>query len=267
MSIKSGECFGYLGPNGAGKTTTINMLCGYLTPTSGDANILGYDLREEMDDIHSQLGVCPQENVLWDDLTGPEHLAFYGRIKGLFGEELEHQIVYWLNEVNLLKDKNKTSSQYSGGMKRRLCIAMALIGDPGVVLLDEPTTGLDPSSKRALWDVLRKKKRDSCAMLLTTHSMEEAETLCDRLGIFVGGKLVSIGSPADLKARFGKGYKLTITSKPKHVNKVEEFVTTNLPDATLISLPIAGTVFFSVPKKNITIAHLFSLLEENKKKN
>jgi len=165
MSIKSGECFGYLGPNGAGKTTTINMLCGYLTPTSGDANILGYDLREEMDDIHSQLGVCPQENVLWDDLTGPEHLAFYGRIKGLFGEELEHQIVYWLNEVNLLKDKNKTSSQYSGGMKRRLCIAMALIGDPGVVLLDEPTTGLDPSSKRALWDVLRKKKRFLCHVI------------------------------------------------------------------------------------------------------
>ena len=192
----------------AGKSTTINMLCGYLRPTSGTALIYGNDLIEDTDDIHLNLGICPQDNVLWDDLTGPEHMYFYGRLKGLKGVELSNEVNYWLEQVDLLSSKNKLSSQYSGGMKRRLCVAMALIGSPSVVLLDEPTTGLDPASKRALWDVVNMKKKE-CSILLTTHSMEEAEALCDRLGIFISGRLATLGPPSDLKRRYGTGFYLT----------------------------------------------------------
>jgi len=241
------------------------MLCGYLRPTSGTAKIFHYDLLEDVEEIHAQLGVCPQDNVLWDDLTGPEHLAFYGRIKGLRGSELNRQILYWLTQVNLHNDLKKTSSQYSGGMKRRLCVAMALIGDPGVVLLDEPTTGLDPSSKRQLWNVLKKMK-SSCALLLTTHSMEEAESLCDRLGIFIGGKLATVGAPSDLKSKFGKGYKLTITTTQEKIPDIQRFVEENIKKPTLFSQPIAGTISYSIPKKYVTLGQLFNLVEKNKKK-
>jgi len=150
MGIEVGECFGFLGPNGAGKSTTINMLCGYLRPTSGTAEINGMDITVDMDQIHLQMGVCPQENVLWDDLTGPEHLEFYGRLKNFRGKELKEQVDYWLGQVNLLRARSKLTKQYSGGMKRRLSVAIALIGNPKVVLLDEPTTYLLSKTKHEL---------------------------------------------------------------------------------------------------------------------
>eukprot|EP01129_Flabellula_baltica_P012243 TRINITY_DN54_c1_g1_i1.p1 TRINITY_DN54_c1_g1~~TRINITY_DN54_c1_g1_i1.p1 ORF type:complete len:873 (+),score=187.37 TRINITY_DN54_c1_g1_i1:72-2690(+) len=263
MTINPKECFGFLGPNGAGKSTTINMLCGYLRPDSGTANINGYDLIDDTDAIHLNLGVCPQDNVLWDDLTGPEHLYFYGRLKGLSGDDLAEQVDYWLGQVNLLEARKKLSSQYSGGMKRRLCVAIALIGDPSIVLLDEPTTGLDPASKRSLWEVINKKKKE-CSILLTTHSMEEAEALCDRLGIFIAGRLSTLGSPADLKTRYGKGYKLTITTKYKAVNGAKKFLQEHIPEAEPISLPIAGTQNFSIPRGASKISEIFDLIENNR---
>lgn len=159
MGVRYGECLGFLGPNGAGKSTTINMLCGYLRPTSGRATINGLDILQQVDEVHLQMGVCPQEDVLWEDLTGPEHLRFYGRLKNLRGQQLEDQVNYWMRQVNLHNDMEKFSRQYSGGMKRRLSVALALIGNPRVVLLDEPTTGLDPGSRRSLWDVITNYKR------------------------------------------------------------------------------------------------------------
>lgn len=305
MGIRNGECFGFLGPNGAGKSTTISMLCGYLRPTSGTATINGLSIREDMDDIHLQMGVCPQDDALWADLTGPEHLEFYGRLKNLSGKELKKEIDFWLEQVNLNSKKTrvKSSSEYSGGMKRRLSVACAMIGSPSVVLLDEPTTGLDPASRISLWEVVRKFK-SQCAMMLTTHSMDEAEALCDRLGIFVAGRLKTIGHASELKERYGKYYKIQITTNlagtdaskkgekknlksstslkasssnnvpppPKNSN-VENMTEADLaildllkqmsPNVRLLN-SLAGTNNFEAPSDEIKLSDLFDAIEQNK---
>eukprot|EP01122_Echinamoeba_exundans_P012286 TRINITY_DN5094_c0_g1_i1.p1 TRINITY_DN5094_c0_g1~~TRINITY_DN5094_c0_g1_i1.p1 ORF type:complete len:939 (+),score=203.70 TRINITY_DN5094_c0_g1_i1:58-2817(+) len=262
MGISYGECLGFLGPNGAGKSTTINMLCGYLRPTSGRATINGLDILQEVDEVHLQMGVCPQEDVLWDDLTGPEHLRFYGRLKNLRGKQLEDQVDYWLRQVNLHNDKTKFSRQYSGGMKRRLSVALALIGNPRVVLLDEPTTGLDPGSRRALWDVITNYKRH-CAMMLTTHSMEEAEGLCDRLSIFVAGRLKTIGASAELKDRYGKYYKIQVTTDIEHEQQARKHLEKIAPGVELINT-LAGTATYEVSRDAVKLHEVFRSLESNK---
>jgi len=227
------------------------------------AIIQGLDIVQDVDEIHLQMGVCPQDNVLWDDLTGPEHLMFYGRIKNLRGKELDEQVKYWLDQVNLTQAKNKLSCQYSGGMKRRLCVAIALIGNPAVVLLDEPTTGLDPASRQDLWKVVLNYKKE-CSMLLTTHSMEEAEQLCDRLGIFTNGKLAAIGTAQDLKSRFGKGYRLTVTTPPEFEEDTRKYIYETVPKATLLN-SLAGTQNFQVPKNSIKLSKIFQKIEKDSK--
>jgi ABC-type multidrug transport system ATPase subunit len=264
MGINEGECFGFLGPNGAGKSTTINMLCGYLRPTKGYALIRGLDIRNQMDEIHLQMGVCPQDNVLWDDLTGPEHLEFYGRLKNLTGKELKQQVRYWLEQVNLWRARKKLSRQYSGGMKRRLCVAVALIGNPKVVLLDEPTTGLDPASRRQLWETVINYKKH-CSMMLTTHSMEEAEALCDRLGIFVGGKLKAVGPSAELKTRWGQAFKIVLTTPVEYEEQARSFLLGIVPRAKLINT-LAGTAKYEAPKSDIELHKLFRAIEDNKER-
>ena len=170
LGLEYGECFGLLGPNGSGKSTTCNMLCGYFSPTSGTAMINGLDLRTQSDLIHCLMGVCPQDNIIWEELTGKEHLLFYGRLKNLSGNDLEKEVKYRLEQVDLWNVRDKKAGQYSGGMKRRLSVAMALTGRPKVVLLDEPSTGLDPKARTNLWEVIRTAKKRSCLML-TTHSV------------------------------------------------------------------------------------------------
>ncbi|KAA6409517.1 MAG: ABC transporter A family member 7, partial [Trebouxia sp. A1-2] len=213
MAVERGECFGLLGPNGAGKTSAINMLVGLMEPSSGTATVEGLDIRSDMADIYAMMGVCPQHDLLWETLTGREHLLFYGRLKNLKGLQLQDAVMAALRSVNLLNGGvgNKQVQTYSGGMKRRLSVAISLMGNPAVVYLDEPSTvrntlspGLDPASRRNLWDVVKAAKRNR-GIILTTHSMQEAEVLCDRLGIFVDGQLVCIGNPKELTARYG-GY-------------------------------------------------------------
>jgi ABC-type multidrug transport system ATPase subunit len=146
-SVDGGQCFGFLGPNGAGKSTTMNMLCGYFGPTAGTAMVMGYDIRKDMDAIHMLLGVCPQDNIIWPELTAREHLQFFGKLKGLNGAELNQAVETRLKEVDLFTVADKNAGAFSGGMKRRLCVAIALVGNPRVVILDEPSTGLDPKGQ------------------------------------------------------------------------------------------------------------------------
>ncbi len=171
----------------------MNMLCGYFGPTFGTAKVSGYDVRKDMSSIHMLIGVCPQGDVIWEDLTGREHLQFYGRLKGMEGKDLDAVVNYRLQQVDLLDAGNKKAGAYSGGMKRRLCVAIALVGNPKVVILDEPSTGLDPKARKDLWRVIRQASKTS-AVLLTTHSMEEAEQLCTNIGIFISGRINCIGS-------------------------------------------------------------------------
>lgn len=264
MGIKKNECFGFLGPNGAGKTTTIGMLCGYHRPTAGNAYLGDLDINYDIGEIHMQMGVCPQEDLLWADLTGPEHLYFYGRLKNLRGKELDDQVEYWLKQVNLAdkKTKRKLSCEYSGGMKRRLSVAISLIGNSKYVLLDEPTTGLDPASRKDLWEVILKVKKH-CSILLTTHSMEEAETLCDRLSIFADGGLLSVGTSAELKNQYGQYYKVLIATKPSDESKALEFMhkVCGKDNVRLVNI-LAGTGAYEVPKDSIALSKLSRNIQE-----
>nr|QVT92306.1 ABC transporter [Salvia miltiorrhiza] len=264
LGLSQGECFGMLGPNGAGKTSFINMMIGLIKPTSGSAYIQGLDIRTDMNRIYTSMGVCPQHDLLWGTLTGREHLLFYGRLKNLKGNSLLHAVEESLKSVNLFHGgvADKQAHKYSGGMKRRLSVAISLIGDPKVVYMDEPSTGLDPASRNMLWNVVKRAKQNR-AIILTTHSMEEAEHLCDRLGIFVDGSLQCVGNPKELKGRYGGSYVFTMTTSPDHEQEVENLVRNLSPDASKI-YQISGTQKFELPKQEIRIADVFEAVEKAK---
>lgn len=211
FAIENGSLFCLLGPNGAGKTTTINCLTGVLPPSGGDALIYGESLSSSggIDRARSLMGVCPQFDVQWGELTGAEHAYIYGRMKGLPKDDLRRQTEELLEQVRLTPAAGGRTSAYSGGMRRRLSVALALLGDPLVVFLDEPTTGMDPISRRNVWDIIEASKPGR-AIVLTTHSMEEADILGDKIGIMARGHLRALGTSVHLKQRFGSGYQLSV---------------------------------------------------------
>ncbi|KFK39851.1 hypothetical protein AALP_AA3G296400 [Arabis alpina] len=264
LAVPSGECFGMLGPNGAGKTSFINMMTGLTKPTSGAAFVRGLDICKDMDRAYTSMGVCPQHDLLWETLTGREHLLFYGRLKNLKGSDLNQAVEESLKSVNLFREgvADKPSGTYSGGMKRRLSVAISLIGSPKVVYMDEPSTGLDPASRMNLWTVIKRAKKRT-AIILTTHSMEEAEFLCDRLGIFVDGRLKCIGNPKELKGRYGGSYVFTMTTTSEHDQDVEMLVQDFSPNAKKI-YHLGGTQKFELPKKEVRISEVFQAVEKAK---
>lgn len=205
LQVTRGELFGLLGPNGAGKTTTINILCGLLKPTSGFASVCGYDVQKEAMKMRELIGVCIQETAVYPYLTGEENVKFFGDLYTLDGETLRDRCSMLLERLGLAGDARRRVSKYSGGMKRRLSLILALIHDPQVVFLDEPTVGMDPQSRHAVWDFIRELKKEGKTIVLTTHHMEEAEELCDRVGIIDYGKLIALGPPEELIRRGGVG--------------------------------------------------------------
>ena len=213
VCLNDNEIFGLLGPNGAGKTTFFSILTGIYEPTSGEAFIRGHSIITELERSHEFIGYCPQFDLLWDDLSVENTLLFYSRIKNKEGEKIKRMVEKILVDVKLEKFRHLLVRELSGGMKRRLSVGVALIGEPPIVFLDEPTTGLDPKNKREIWDILSHCKENRC-MILTTHLMDEAETLCDRIGIILKGKIRCLGSQYKLKAEYGKGFKLCINLKP-----------------------------------------------------
>uniref|UniRef100_A0A7N0VBS3 ABC transporter domain-containing protein n=1 Tax=Kalanchoe fedtschenkoi TaxID=63787 RepID=A0A7N0VBS3_KALFE len=221
FSVKEGECFGFLGTNGAGKTTTLSMLCGEELPTDGTATIFGKDIRSHPKAARQHIGYCPQFDALLDCLTVKEHLQLYARIKGVPENRLEIVVMEKIVEFDLLKHVDKPAFCLSGGNKRKLSVAVAMIGDPPIVILDEPSTGMDPVAKRFMWEVIShlSTRRGKTAVILTTHSMNEAQALCTRIGIMVGGKLRCLGSPQHLKTRYGNHLELEI--KPTEITSSE----------------------------------------------
>ena len=203
LRIKRGEVFGFLGPNGAGKTTSIKMMVGLLKPTKGRVLIEG----EEIESVEKgKIGVCPQDLVIWDGLTCEENIALIGDMYEVPGNVLKERIKQLLRDL-ILSDKTKTlASQLSGGMKRRLNLAMALIHDPEIVVLDEPSAGLDPQSRLVLWEHIHSlSKEKGKTIILTTHIMEEADRLSDRIAIMDHGKLLVLDTPESLKKKIGRG--------------------------------------------------------------
>ena len=199
-----------LGHNGAGKSTTINMLTGLIPPTSGGADVLGMPITKEMRDIRRIMGVCPQHDVLFPSLTVREHLQIFAKVKGVESEHVDDEVESMVREVGLKEKIDVQSSMLSGGMKRKLSVGIAMIGGSKVVVLDEPTSGMDPYSRRSTWNVIRRMKQGRI-ILLTTHFLDEADILGDRIAIMGDGKLRCMGSSLYLKAQYGVGYTLTIT--------------------------------------------------------
>jgi len=252
-------------PRPAGKSTAINLLIGFLQPTRGSGYIHGHSLSDELDAIYAQLGVCPQHDLLWEQLTAREHLRFYGRLKNLVGAQLEEACTAALRGVNLFNGGvgDRPCGTYSGGMKRRLSVAISLMGDPPVVFLDEPSTGLDPASRATLWDVIKLAKRQR-AIVLTTHAMEEAEELCDRLGIFVDGSLRCVGNPKELTARYGGFLILTLTvASPLRCGEAEAFVK-SLARGSVRTYRLGCTLKFDVPLAEVSIADVFGAVTQRK---
>ena len=198
FEVHPGECFGFLGPNGAGKTTTMKMIYGAVIPTDGELDVAGLDVRRCEREIKRRIGVVPQENNLDDELQVRENLLVYGRYYDLPRKLIRQRADELLEFMQLTEKADSKVEQLSGGMKRRLLIARALINDPGIVVLDEPTTGLDPQARHLVWDRLRELTAEGKTLLLTTHYMEEAARLCDRLVIMEGGLIIAEGSPEEL---------------------------------------------------------------------
>jgi len=202
LEIEKGELFGLLGPNGAGKTTVIKTLCGLLEPTSGSIWVGGFDVRKEAAKVKELIGVCPQDTAAYSFLSGRENVELFGNLHTMPKEKLKKNIEDLFEKMSLTEDADRRLGKYSGGMKRRTNLIMALVHDPEIAFLDEPTVAMDPQSRHAVWDFIKGLKKRGKTIILTTHYMEEAEELCDRIGIIDHGKLIALGSPNQLKEKF-----------------------------------------------------------------
>jgi ABC-2 type transport system ATP-binding protein len=202
--VRYGEIFGLLGPNGSGKTTTINMISGLSKPSSGEVKVLGYNMADNTRAVLSVLGAVPQETALYEELTAWTNMSVHADLYGVPRSERDRRITDMLKLVELYDRRHSRVSTFSGGMKRRLALARALLHDPQLLYLDEPTLGVDVQSRRAIWDyILDLKKKEGKTVLLTTNYLEEANVLCDRIAIIDHGKLVALDTPTDLKRRYG----------------------------------------------------------------
>jgi ABC-2 type transport system ATP-binding protein len=198
LEIHKGEMFGFLGPNGAGKTTTINMLCGLLKPTAGSAQIAGFDIGKEPQKVKEHIGLCPQEAAVFKFLTGMENIVLFGNLHGVDKRVLKERAEELVNQADFSEAAGRRTKGYSGGMMRQLNLMIALISDPEIMFLDEPTVGMDARARRRTWEYIGSLKDQGKTVILTTHYIEEAQALSDRVGIIDYGELIALGTPEEL---------------------------------------------------------------------
>jgi len=259
LAIEKGTLFCLLGHNGAGKTTTISMLTGLFSPTSGDATIFGHSVVEDMDSVRAITGVCPQHDILWRELTAKEHLTLFAELKG--AKNIDSLINQTLEDVRLTHVANVRVGTFSGGMKRRLSVAISGIGDPKIIFLDEPTTGMDPGNRRAVWDMIEKLKKNR-VIFLTTHGMDEADMLSDRIAIMAHGTYRCIGSSLHLKNKFGVGYHISLLPLPEYMEQIKALVSNTVP-GIILSNEAAGSLIYTVPNNRIEeITTLLRVIEQ-----
>lgn len=210
FTVNEGEIYGFLGPNGAGKTTSISMICGLLEPTEGEVLVQGIGIRENPREVKRRLGVVPQEVAVYEELSARQNLDFWGGIFGLRGGILRRRVAELLDQVGLEDRADEPVKNFSGGMKRRLNLAMGLVHDPQLILLDEPTVGIDPQARHKILDIVKEVVAQGRTVLYTTHYLEEAEDLCDRLAVIDHGRILAEGTVNQLKAQLGEGSLLTV---------------------------------------------------------
>uniref|UniRef100_A0A803VV33 ABC transporter domain-containing protein n=1 Tax=Ficedula albicollis TaxID=59894 RepID=A0A803VV33_FICAL len=264
VNMYEGQITVLLGHNGAGKTTTLSMLTGLHSPTGGQAYINGYEISQDMVLIRRSLGLCPQHDVLFDSMTVEEHLHFYAGLKGYPPSKCPEEINHILRILSLEDKRRSLTKALSGGMKRKLSIGIALIGDSKVVMLDEPTSGMDPASRRATWDLLQ-QQRSNRTILLTTHFMDEADLLGDRIAIMAKGELQCCGSSLFLKRKYGAGYHMVMVKEPYcNLGEISRLICQYVPNATLESNAGAELSFILPKESTHRFEALFTELEQRR---
>jgi len=265
FGIQQGEIFGLLGPNGAGKSTTFHISTAMISRSAGNIELKGQSIDSNLDKIFQDEGVCPQFDALWEDLKVLEHLYIYALIKGIALFDQEETVNFLLDAVRLKDYKRKKAKELSGGSRRKLNTSISLIGAPILKFLDEPSTGIDPMSKRFIWECLRKFAAiRNGSLLLTTHSMEEAEALCHRIGIIVNGKFVCLGPLQYLKDKYGSGYKITLVKRPTGEN-LEEFIQEIFPDAEKVEDSSSTKETYQIKHQSFKFSQVLRALEELKR--
>lgn len=273
LTIEKGEIFGLLGPNGAGKSTTINMISGLLPMDRGEIEVDGISVKKKPLEVKKRIGVVPQEIAIYDTLTAKENVTFFARLYGLRGVQLRESVLEALAFVGLLDRQNEKPRSFSGGMKRRLNIACAIMHRPKLLIMDEPTVGIDPQSRNHILDAVKKLKADGTTIIYTSHYMEEVSALCDRIAIMDHGKLIAIGRMDELRRQFAAEERITFTvstvndaalSELQRHPKVKSVrVTGNTID---LSLPSAQAylqdMLYILAKHQVTI-HAMSVQEAN----
>lgn len=226
FGLEFGDCFALLGINGAGKTTTFKMLTGEVMPTEGEMHICGFDVKKKFSMARKQIGYCPQFDAIFPLLSVREHLEFYCKIKKIPFDMHEKLIQQQLKDMNLTEYEKKPAGSLSGGNKRKLNVAMAMIGNPPVIFLDEPSAGMDPHARRFMWKVIARvsSQRKNSAVILTTHSMEEAEALSNKMGIMVAGEFQCFGSKQHIKEKFGTGYQVEVSLAARSNDEVNQSI-------------------------------------------
>ncbi|XP_035731949.1 ABC transporter A family member 1-like isoform X2 [Vespa mandarinia] len=274
LAVEPGEVFGLLGHNGAGKTTTMKIIIAEEAATRGRVQIGGHNIHSHMEEAFRQMGYCPQHDAQWKNITVREHLECYAAIRGVPWGEINRIVDLYLTGLQIHEHADKQTQECSGGTRRKLSFAMAMVGGPKVVLMDEPSTGMDPRSKRFLWDTILASFQGGRGAILTTHSMEEADALCSRVGIMVKGELRCVGSTQHLKNLYGAGYTLEMkllggdctptTPSGDRLSALKEFVAGLFPDATLEE-SFADRLVFAVPQHAVnSLAECFMQLEKAK---
>ncbi len=258
--IQRGEIFSLLGPNGAGKTTTVKILSTLIKPSGGTAYVGGYNVVEESSNVRRIIGIVPQDLTADDEMTGYDNVYVQARLHGLSRNEAKKKTKEVLEFMGLLEAANRKARTYSGGMRKRLEIAMSLVHSPQILFLDEPTLGLDVQSRRHLWDLIRKLKREGTTILLTTHYMEEADALSDRIAIIDLGKVVALGSPEELKARLGGDRIYIRPALNQDLSLIKEKLVSKGYEVSILN----GEVIVKVKKAEDSLFDIINLLRDLK---
>lgn len=259
FEVKEGEIFGFLGPNGAGKTTTISMIAGLLKPDSGKIRINSLDLDGDLKKIKRLMGVVPQEMAFYEELTAKENLLFWGKLYGVRRKELDERVQYYLDKTGLLGRENDALKKYSGGMKRRINLIIGLIHEPRLLLLDEPTIGIDIQTKLNIYEIIKEASSNGTTILYTTHNLQEAEELCHRIAIIDLGKILALGTLDELIQIVGEK-DIVIISGKFSIDKARTIIS-EFQQATVLSIEEGKLVLSLEASKNIS-----TLLEEFFKK-
>ena len=268
LGVKPYECFGLLGVNGAGKTTTFKMMVGDESISWGDVWINGLNIQTQQKKTQRLIGYCPQFDALLGNLTARETLQMFALIRGVPAGSCNSLGEHLAEELDFLKYLDKKIKELSGGNKRKLSTAVALVGDPPILFLDEPTTGMDPATKRLVWNVLSRLRNSGKCIVLTSHSMEECEALCTRLAIMVNGNFKCVGSPQRLKNKFAQGFALTIKMKKgdlkNDLTDIDSFIRLNFPGAELKER-YQELLSYHLVNNFMSWSQMFGILERSKK--